>query len=128
MVLGLRLKMGEFFRPITSSVGVSGIIPCTGSSILLVVGGGTCCGMSPTEAHHIPQVSQGGCLAAEVMAGGGDLRIRFAAKPGLVVWQAAAMGSAVSRSNFCVGLMSDGYTMGWFGHTILTILMATGGC
>lgn len=37
MVLGLRLKMGKFLRATTSPVGVSGIIPCTGSSTLLVL-------------------------------------------------------------------------------------------
>lgn len=58
-----------------------------------------------------PQVSQGGRLAGEAVGGGGSLRTRFTAKPGLVVWQTAAMGGAVSGSNFSVGLMSNGYTM-----------------
>lgn len=48
------------------------------------------------------------------MAGGGDLTTRFSTKSRLMVWQAAAMGSTVSGSNFCVGLMSNGYTVGWY--------------
>ena len=83
--------------------------------------------MSPTGAHHFPQVSQGGLPAGEVMAGGGEPRTGFTAEPRLVVWQAAAMGCAVSGSNFWVGLKSNGYTVGWFGHTILTIFMSAGG-
>jgi len=125
MVLGLKLKIGEFFRATTSSVGVSGIIPCTGSGTLLVltVEDGRCCGVSPTGAHHIPKLSQGGHLAEEVVAGGGELKTRFTTKPELVVWQAAAMAS-----NICAVLMSHAYAVGWFGYTVLTILMSAGGC
>lgn len=67
MVLGLRLKIAEFFKATTSSTGVSGIITCTGFSTLLLCGDedGRCCGMSPTGAHPTPEVSQGGCLAGK---------------------------------------------------------------
>lgn len=42
------------------------------------------------------------------MAGEGELRRRFTAEPRLVVWQTAAVDRAVSGSNFCVALKSNG--------------------